>query len=71
MLPVRCAECAMLWHRSAALWLEYQTTREVLGLTPRHHRAYADRWTDLAGLSQQLADAQRRKDLHQESHHRS
>jgi hypothetical protein len=71
MPSVRCSECALLWHRSTALRLEYQTTREVLRLTPQHDRAYVDRWTDLAGLSQRLEDAQRRQNIHQDHHRRS
>jgi hypothetical protein len=65
---VDCAECVRLLNVSAVLVLEHETVLDVLALTPRNDRTYADRWYELARVSERLTETQRLEQLHFEDH---
>jgi hypothetical protein len=65
-----CAECDRLWFESAALLLEYNAALDVLEMTSSLHDAYADRWMEVADVSERLDKAQRLAGRHRDSHER-
>ncbi len=68
MKSVACAECDRRWNTSVALLLEYSAALNVLALTRKNYQAYGNRWTELADLSERVAEAQRRELRHRVSH---
>jgi hypothetical protein len=68
MRSANCLECAKLRSASAALLLKYNAALDAIAQTTKNDRAYADRWTDLSKAAEQLYEAQKREQVHQESH---
>jgi len=63
-----CAECDRLWFESAALLLAYNAALDALAVTSRLDESYADRWAELASVSDRLYEVEKLECLHRDGH---